>query len=128
MNENLGQASGATSTNFSPNSFAKVDNSRPYGKPPTQISDAVFGRVEGEVGNEIGIGRVSYEASDGMSVQTEHEEECKVMGIPESLEALVANLGMGRGIHQNHNEKHEVTTKTTRLMIVDFNCQLRTNL
>lgn len=63
-----------------------------------------------------------------MGVKADHEEECEVMGIPESFEALVANLVMGGGIHEDHDEKHEVACDTTCLSIMDVQGGNRSDL
>lgn len=59
-----------------------------------------------------------------MSVETKHEEESQVMGIPECLEALSTDFVMGGGIHENNDEEHEVASYTAWLMVVDLDCRL----
>jgi len=63
-----------------------------------------------------------------MGVETDHEEEGKVVGVPEGLEALRTNLLVGSGVHEDHDEEHEVTGETTRLGVVDLLSKLLTNL
>ena len=103
MDKDLGQAGCTPRTNLTPNPLSKVDNARPDGETPALVSETVFRRVEGEGRNVVRVGGVADEASGGMGVKTDHEEESKVMGIPERLEKLVANLVVGSGIHEEHN-------------------------
>ena len=63
-----------------------------------------------------------------MGVETDHEEECEVVGIPEGLEALVADLVVCRGIHEDHDEKHEMTSDTARLVVMDLQGDFRPDL
>lgn len=63
-----------------------------------------------------------------MGVETDHEEEREVVGIPEGLEALVADLVVGRGIHEDHDEKHEVTSDASGLVVVDLQGDFRPDL
>ena len=63
-----------------------------------------------------------------MSVEADHEEEREVVGVPESLEALVPDLVMGGRVHEDHDEEHEMARNTARLRVVDVKCRLRANL
>jgi len=63
-----------------------------------------------------------------MGIETEHEEECKVMGIPESFKALSANLVVRGSIHEHHDEQHKVSSDSTRLGIVNLERDLLTDL
>jgi hypothetical protein len=87
----------------------------------------VLRRVEGERSNQIGLSRVADEATSGMSVKTDHEEEGKVVGVPERLEALRADLLVGGGVHEDHDKEHEMTSETTRLGVVNLLGKLLTN-
>jgi hypothetical protein len=51
-----------------------------------------------------------------------------MMGVPEGLEALVADLGAGRGVHEQHDEEHEVAGDATRLSVVDLESDLLADL
>ena len=55
-----------------------------------------------------------------MSVEADHEEEREVVGVPESLKALLADLVMGGAVHDDHEEKHDMTGDATWLPIVDI--------
>ena len=64
----------------------------------------MLGGIEWEDAGKVGVDGITNETSGGMRVEAYHKKECKVVRIPESLKALVADLLMGRGIHQDHDE------------------------
>ena len=51
-----------------------------------------------------------------------------MMGVPERLETLVTYLVMSSGIHQKHDQKHEVPRDTPGLRVVDIERTFRSNL
>lgn len=69
---------------------------------------------------KVWVNGVSHEATGCMCVKTDHEEERKMVCIPEHLKALIANLVMGGSVHDKHDQKHEVTSNTPRLRIVNL--------
>ena len=128
MNKDLGQPSGTTSPDFSVNSFSEINNARPHDESPTLITQTVLGGVEGEHGDVVGVGGVTNEASGSMGVETNHEEEREVVRVPEGLEALVADLVMRGGIHEDHNQEHEVAADASCLLVVNVQREARTDL
>ncbi len=84
--------------------------------------------VEGESLDVVGIRTVTDETARRMRVETDHEKEREVMGIPEGFEALVTNLVRGGGIHEDHDEKHEVACDSTSLCRVDVKGKCRPDL
>ena len=74
------------------------------------------------------IGGVANKATSGVGIQADEKEERQVMSVPERLEALVTNLVVRGGVHEEHDEKHEVASDTTSLGVVDVKGRLRTNL
>ena len=128
MDKDLGQAGCTPGPDLAPNPLSKVDNARPDGEPPAEVPKTVFRGVEGERGDVVGVSRVTDEASGGMGVETDHEEERKVVRVPEGLEALVADLVVCGGVHEKHDQEHEVTSDTTSLVVVNVNSQLRSDL
>lgn len=62
-----------------------------------------------------------------MGVEAQHEEESEVVSVPEDLESLLANFGVGSGVHQDHDEQHKVTSDSTWLFIVDIEGGLLAN-
>lgn len=44
-----------------------------------------------------------------MGVDANHEEEREVVSVPENFETLLANLVVCGSIHQDHDQKHEMT-------------------
>ena len=63
-----------------------------------------------------------------MGVEADHEEESQVMRVPESLKTLVANLVVSSGVHEEHDQQHEMTGDATRLSIVDVEGPFLSNL
>ena len=92
MNQKLGQPCSPSRADLAVNPFSKVEDTRPYNEPPTLIAKAVLRGIEGEGGDIIRIHRIADEAASGMRVESDHEEERKVMRVPESFETLGAYL------------------------------------
>jgi len=109
VDENLGKTGGSASTVFPVYTFTKVDDTWPDNEPPAEVTDAVTCRVEGERRDEIRFNTISDETPSRVRVDADHEEEREVMRIPESLEALVTNLIVGGGVHEDHDKEHEMT-------------------
>lgn len=128
MYKNFGQRCCPSSTIFPVHPFAKVDNTRPNGEPPAFVAKTVLRRVEGESISVVRICRVADKAPSGMAVKANEEEEGEVMSVPKSFETLVADLVVCSGIHEDHDEEHEMASYTTSLCIVNLQCILRTNL
>jgi hypothetical protein len=128
MDENLGKTGGSSSSVFPIYTFTKVDDTWPDNEPPAEVTDTVACIVEREGWLEVRFDTIADEAASGMCVDTDHEEEREVMCIPESLEALVANLMVGGGVHEDHDKEHEMTSDTTWLFVVDILCTLLSDL
>lgn len=128
MNENLRQTSCTPGANLTPNPLSEVNEARPDGEPPTLVSKTVVRRVEGKHGNVGGTRSVANETSSGMAIETEHEEEREVVRIPEGLEALVADLVVRRGIHEEHNQEHKMAGDASCLLVVNVQGEDRTDL
>ena len=88
----------------------------------------MFRAVEREDRDVLGFRRVTNEASGGMGVETNHEKEREVVRVPEGLEALVTDLVVCRGIHEDHDEEHEVTGDASCLLVVNVQREARTDL
>lgn len=84
--------------------------------------------VEWEGCGVVRVNRVANKAPGGMGVKTYHEEERKMMSVPESLKTLLANLLMSGGIHEHHDEEHEMTSNSSCLSIVNLQCELLSDL
>ena len=120
MNEDFGEPSGLPCPDFSPYPLTKIEDSGPDNKPPAKISKAVFCRIEGESCDVVGVDGVSDETASSVGVKGYHEEECEVVGIPEGLKALAADFMVGGGVHDKHDEQHEVTSDATSLFVMDI--------
>ena len=63
-----------------------------------------------------------------MGVHAQEEGNEKMMGIPERLKRLLTYAVMGRGVHEQHAQQHNVTRYTARLRVVDLNRRFGSNL
>lgn len=63
-----------------------------------------------------------------MRVEADHEEKGQVVGVPEGLEALSADLVVRSAVHEDHNEQHKVAGNAARLRVVNVQSNLRTDL
>jgi hypothetical protein len=54
----------------------------------------VFGGIERESWDEVWVRSVTDKTSSGMGVESKHEKEGKMVGIPENFKALLTNLMM----------------------------------
>lgn len=88
----------------------------------------MLGRVEGESGDIIGVDAVTDKTAGSMRVKSDHEEKGEVVGVPKCLEALAADLVVSSGVHNEHNEQHEVTSDATSLRVVNILRALLTDL
>lgn len=120
VDKNLLQVCRPPCPDLAPNTLAEVGDTDPDEKPPAFVSKTMLGGVEREGLDVVRIGRVTNEAARRMRVESNHEEECEVMSVPECLKALVANFPVRRGVHQHDDEKHEMTSDASSLRIVDL--------
>lgn len=80
----------------------------------------MFGVVEREEGAKIGFNGIADEATSSVRIETNHEEESKVMCIPEGFEALGADLVVSSRVHDDHYQEHEVASDTSGLCVMDL--------
>ena len=59
----------------------------------------MFGGIEREGWDVVWVRSVTDKASSGMGVETEHEEKCQMMGVPENLKTLLTDCMMCCGVH-----------------------------
>lgn len=84
--------------------------------------------VEGEVVDIVGLDRVAHKAAGRMGVQSNHEKEGQVVGVPEHFKGLIANLFVGGAVHEDHDEKHKMPSDTASLLVVDIKGNLLADL
>lgn len=80
----------------------------------------MLGVIEGECGGVGGIYTVSNETTSSMRIHSDHEEKCEVVGVPESFKALLSDFLLCGGIHQEHNQEHEMTCDASWLCVVNI--------
>ena len=119
VDENLGELGRAAGTDLPPDTLSEVDDTGPDGVAPRKIANADFRVVEREDIGEPREWSTADEASSGVSVEANHEEERQVVSIPERLETLLANFCVAGAVHQDHDEQHDMARDTSRLAVVD---------
>lgn len=119
VHENLRKPSRPPRPHLSPDTLTEVDDAGPNREPPAKIPKAMVRSVERKHTREGRLGGVAHETSGGVGVEADHKEEGKVVGVPERLEALRADLVVRSRVHQNHDEEHEVTGNAARLGVMD---------
>jgi hypothetical protein len=62
-----------------------------------------------------------------VGVYANHEEEGKMMGVPECFEALLTDFVLSGGIHQEHDEEHEMTGDAASLCVMNIDSTLLAN-
>lgn len=60
----------------------------------------MLGGVEGKCVNVVRIHRIANKTASCVCIQREEKEKGQVVGVPESLKALVANFAVGGCVHQ----------------------------
>jgi hypothetical protein len=128
MNEHLGQPGGPAGTDLTVNALSKVENARPDDEPPAEISNTVIRFIKGEDVGGRRVNGVTDEAASGVGVKAYHEEEGKMMSVPKGFETLGADLLVSRGVHENHNQQHEVAGDASWLGVMDLLGSLLANL
>ena len=126
MDKDLGEVGRSAGTDLPPDTLEEVDDARPDDVAPRKIANADFRVVEGEGAREGGQRGTTDEASSGVSVDADHEEEREVVSVPERLETLLANFSVGGTVHEDHDEEHDMASDTARLAVVDVSCIYRT--
>jgi hypothetical protein len=74
----------------------------------------------GAIERTIWLGRVTDEASCGMGIQRQDEDERKMMRIPKRFERLLTNGCVRGGIHQEHAQQHHMPGNPTSLSIMNL--------
>jgi hypothetical protein len=75
-----------------------------------------------------GILGISNEAVGCVGVHSQQEGDEEVMCVPERFERLLAYAVMGRGVHEENTQQHDMASDATRLRIVDLHGGFRPNL
>lgn len=119
VNEDLVEFGSPASTDFTPDSFAEVEDTGPDDSTPREVTNANIGVVKGKGVRERGECGSTDKASGGVGVETDHEEKGEMMRVPECLEALLADLLMCGTVHDDHDEEHEMTSDSSGLLVVN---------
>lgn len=116
-----------TSSDFTVQTFNQIDSTTEKLPSPSFVTKTVF--PEWFTGKRrVGICRVTHKATDSVRVHTQQEGDEKVVCVPECLKGLLANSVMGRGVHEQHAEEHNVASDAARLGVMDLNRKERSYL
>ncbi len=55
-----------------------------------------------------------------MGVQSEHEWNEQMMGVPERLERLLANLMVRSGVHEKHAKEHDMACDASNFCVMNL--------
>lgn len=125
--DNTGDLGKAAGTDLTVGTLHEVESTRPQLPTPAKVADAVVPVVlPGEW--RVRQSSVANEAAGRVGVQSEEEGDEQVVGVPERLERLLTNAGMGGSVHQEHAEKHDMASDTTSLGVVNLDGGNGTNL
>lgn len=112
----------STSADFSIQSLKEIEATSPQFPPPALVPNAM-GPELGAGKWRKGIGSVSHEAADGMSIHAEEKGDEEVVGIPKGFKGLLSDLVVSCGIHEQHAQKHDVACDASRLSVVNLDCR-----
>jgi signal transduction histidine kinase len=94
---------------------------------PALITDAVGPKVL-LVERRVGRDRVAHEAVGSVRVHAKQERNEEVVGVPESLERLLSNSVMGRGVDEQHAKQHDMSSDATSFGVVNLQSNLGAHL
>jgi hypothetical protein len=87
--------------------------------PPAFVADAMCPKGLAGKGRDR-VRAVADEAARGVGVHGQQEGDEEVVGVVERLERLLADLRVGRRVHEEHAEQHDVPGDAARLGVVDL--------
>jgi len=128
VDEDLGELSRTAGADLPPDTLEEVDDTGPDDVAPREIANADIRVVEREGAGERWQSGTADEASSGVRVDADHEEERQVVSVPERLETLLANFCVGSTVHEDHDEQHDMASDAARLAVVDVEGISRTEL
>ena len=114
-------------TNLTVQTLAQVKATGPQLPTPSLVTDAVLPEDVASQWREW-PSCVTHETADCVGVESEHERDEQVVCVPKRLEGLLADAVVGRGIHQQHAEQHDVASDTSRLGVVNLDRSLGPDL
>jgi hypothetical protein len=107
-------------------SFTKINTSTDELPSPTLVANAVVPEVLAGKWR-IRIRAVADETSSGMRVHCQQERDEQMVRVPESLVALLPDLGVRGREHEQHAQKHDVAGDTAGLHVVNLHSGFSSN-
>ena len=100
-------------------SFTQINSSTDELPSPTLIANAVAPEIlAGERG--VRLDTVANEAARGVRVHCQQEGDKEVVCVPESLIALLSDLCMRSGEHEEHTQEHDMAGDAASLHVVNL--------
>ena len=127
MADDLDDLSLASAADFAVKAVEEVQTASEELPSPTFVTNAVRPEVVVIEGGEVGD-CVSDEAARRVGVHAEQERDEQVMSVPERFERLLTDPVVGSGVDQKHEQKHEMSSDTTSLGVVDLKRDLGSHL
>lgn len=118
MTDNFDNLRLTARANLTIQTFDQIKATSPQLPSPSLVSQAMIPEVRSCKWREW-IDAITHKATSGMCVHGQEKRDEEVVRIPEGFEGLLADLCVGRGIHQEHAEKHNMTRDTTSFFVVD---------
>ena len=99
--------------------LSQIDATSPQLPSPTLVSDAVSPKLLSGKGRKRQL-RVADETTGSMGIHGQQKRNKQMMRVPERLERLLSDLGVRRGVHQQHAQQHDMTGDAPNLRIVNL--------
>jgi len=106
-------------SDLSVHTFDEIESTSPELPTPTFITDAVRPEIL-RVKWRKGLNGVANKASCGMGVESEQEWNEQMMGVPERLERLLANLIVRSGVHEKHAKEHDMACNASSFCVMNL--------
>lgn len=127
MANDTGNLGSTASTDLTVETLNQVDTATKQLPSPTFVTDTVLPEdLTGE--RRECVGGVTDEAAHSVRVHAQQEGDEQVVSVPERLERLLPNSVVGSRVHQQHAEKHHVSSNSTGLGVVNLERQHGSNL
>jgi hypothetical protein len=106
-------------SDLSVHTFDEIESTSPELPTPAFITDAVRPEIF-RVKWRKRLNGVTNKASCGMGVESEQEWNEQMMGVPERLERLLANLMVRSGVHEKHAKEHDMACDASSFCVVNL--------
>jgi len=127
VTDDTGDAGLAAGADLTVETLDQIDAASPELPSPPEVTDAVVPIILASEWRVCVLGR-AHKAPDGVGVQTQEEGDEQVVGVPERLERLLPDAVVGRRVHEQHAEQHDVAGNAAGLRVVNLDGSAGANL